>query len=151
PLTVHMSHELEEDLRPRHLIARATWYLRRTIKGVINGIVLAVSWLVIRAARLMGWIGQKTFSLPVRMFLGGFASIERGYPRLLEWALAHRATVLGFATALFLATLALVPRLGFELVPQLSQGELFVDLRAMPGTAIEQTDRLVRETGQHTS
>jgi hypothetical protein len=35
---------------------------------------------------------------------------------------------------------ALVPRLGSELIPQLSQGEFIADLRLAPGTPLEQTD-----------
>ena len=37
-------------------------------------------------------------------------------------------------------TAALVPRLGSELIPQLSQGEFIADIRLTPGTPLEQTD-----------
>jgi HAE1 family hydrophobic/amphiphilic exporter-1 len=43
--------------------------------------------------------------------------------------------------AILLATAALLPRLGTELIPQLSQGEFIADIRLAPGTPLEQTDR----------
>ena len=38
----------------------------------------------------------------------------------------------------------ILPRLGTELIPQMSQGEFNVDLRLPPGTPLEQTDRSVQ-------
>ncbi|HLU62573.1 MAG TPA: efflux RND transporter permease subunit [Gammaproteobacteria bacterium] len=151
PLAANYAYEEEEDPRPQGLFRRIGWYLRRALKGFFTAITFVISWLLIRASRLVSWVGRKVFTLPVGLFQRGFAAIERVYPRLLDWSLAHRGTVLTLALAVFLATLSLVPRLGFELVPQLSQGELFVDLRAMPGAALEQTDALVREIGEHAS
>ncbi len=69
--------------------------------------------------------------------------MEERYVPLLDWALANRGKVIGAALGLFLATLALVPQLGTELIPQLSQGEFIVDLRLPPGTPLTQTDAVV--------
>ena len=40
--------------------------------------------------------------------------------------------------------MALVPRLGTELIPQLSQGEFNVDLRLPPGATLAETDRAIQ-------
>jgi HAE1 family hydrophobic/amphiphilic exporter-1 len=70
---------------------------------------------------------------------------ERKYPPAITWALAHPGRTIGAAVLLFVATLVLiVPRLGTELIPQMSQGEFNVDLRLPPGTPLEQTDRSVQ-------
>jgi len=74
---------------------------------------------------------------------GTYARMERRYVPILDWALANRGKVVGAALALFLASLALVPQLGTELIPQLSQGEFIVDLRLPPGTPLTQTDAVV--------
>ncbi len=66
--------------------------------------------------------------------------MEQRYVPLLDWALDNRGKVIGAALVLFLLTLALVPQLGTELIPQLSQGEFNVDLRLPPGTPLI-TDR----------
>ncbi len=69
---------------------------------------------------------------------------DRKYPGAITWALAHPGKVIGSAVAMFVLTMALIlPRLGTELIPQMSQGEFNVDLRLSPGTPLEQTDRSV--------
>jgi HAE1 family hydrophobic/amphiphilic exporter-1 len=68
---------------------------------------------------------------------------ERMYPPAIRWALAHRIKVLGGALALFLVTMLIVPQLGSELVPQISQGEFNIDLRLAAGTPLEVTDQAV--------
>lgn len=70
---------------------------------------------------------------------------DRSYPGAITWALAHPGGVIGSAIAVFVLTMVLVlPRLGTELIPQMSQGEFNVDLRLPPGTPLEQTDRSVQ-------
>ncbi|MFO1395246.1 MAG: efflux RND transporter permease subunit, partial [Steroidobacteraceae bacterium] len=67
---------------------------------------------------------------------------ESRYPYAIRWALAHPGKTIGSAAGLFLFTIAVIlPRLGTELIPQMSQGEFNVDLRLSPGTPLEQTDR----------
>ncbi len=70
---------------------------------------------------------------------------DREYPGAITWALANPGKVIGTAVAVFVLTMALIlPRLGTELIPQMSQGEFNVDLRLPPGTPLEQTDRSVQ-------
>ncbi|HUO78872.1 MAG TPA: efflux RND transporter permease subunit [Steroidobacteraceae bacterium] len=80
----------------------------------------------------------------VRATQAVYAAADRVYPPAVTWALAHRGRVLGAAFALFAATLALVPLLGTELLPQMSQGQFDVNLRLAPGTPLEQTDAAMR-------
>jgi len=94
-------------------------------------------WLTHRIARVMAWL----LSWPVGWTQAGFAAIVRVYQPALRWSLEHRARVMLISLAVLLATAALVPRLGSELIPQLSQGEFIADLRLTPGTPLEQTDR----------
>jgi len=66
---------------------------------------------------------------------------EGVYPKAVTWALQHRRTVLGGAAAVFLGTMALVPLLGTELIPQMSQGEFNVDVKLASGSPLEATDQ----------
>ncbi len=66
---------------------------------------------------------------------------ERVYPPAVTWALRHRRTVLGGAAALFFGTMALVPLLGTELIPPMSQGEFNVDVKLASGSPLESTDQ----------
>jgi HAE1 family hydrophobic/amphiphilic exporter-1 len=45
---------------------------------------------------------------------------------------------------MFAVTLAIIPRLGIELIPQLSQGEFEVEFRLPPGTPLDVTDANIR-------
>lgn len=80
-------------------------------------------------------------------FLKGFSRVYKGlekrYPSLVEWALSHKAAVLIMAIVLFGLSLLLVPQLGVELIPQLSQGEFRVEFRLPPGTPLQRTDTVI--------
>ena len=105
---------------------------------------------VTMVSRGIRWFGSK-ISNGLRLLLSplvaftqfSYERTERRYVPMLDWALANRGKVIGAALALFLGTLALVPQLGTELIPQLSQGEFVVDLRLPPGTPLSQTDAVV--------
>ncbi|HKK46617.1 MAG TPA: efflux RND transporter permease subunit [Balneolaceae bacterium] len=77
-------------------------------------------------------------------FEKGYTKIEDGYPSVLQWALKHRFSVISFAFLSLLGSLLLVPQLGMELIPSLSQGEFNVEFQLPPGTPIEQTDRALK-------
>ena len=96
-----------------------------------------------RAGRAISTLFRTLFGPFVWVTQISYRRLEQAYVPLLEWALSHRARVIAAAVALSLATFALVPRLGTELIPQLSQGEYNVDLRLPPGTPLDQTDRVI--------
>ena len=108
----------------------------RTVAHVIRmlGIAFAgVAWLF----RTILWV-------PSRLLQGFFAIVAKAYLPLLHWSLNHRAVVIGGAAGIFAATMLLIPRLGTELIPQLSQGEFDVDLRLSPGAPLVETDRAIQ-------
>ncbi len=74
-------------------------------------------------------------------FSKGYGVVEKRYLPFLRWALGHKGTVLSVALGLFLVTLLLIPKLGIELMPQLSQGEFRIEFRLPPGTPLEITDK----------
>jgi HAE1 family hydrophobic/amphiphilic exporter-1 len=106
------------------VIAKTMRNLRRFFAKISNGMAWLLSWAV-------------------RPTQAGFGAVTRAYVPALAWSLEHRGRVLLISLAVLLATAALVPRLGSELIPQLSQGEFVADLRLAPGTPLEQTDRAV--------
>ncbi|MEM7282600.1 MAG: efflux RND transporter permease subunit, partial [Pseudomonadota bacterium] len=66
------------------------------------------------------------------------------YAPSLRWSLTNRLVVLLVAGGILTGAVSLIPRLGMELIPQLSQGEFIVDLRLQPGTPLAQTDLAMR-------
>ncbi len=81
-------------------------------------------------------------------FEKGYNAIENRYPPVIRWALRRKYLVIFFAFGLLVATLSIVPQLGVELIPSLSQGEFRVEFKMPPGTPIEKTDEALRKV-QH--
>ena len=73
-----------------------------------------------------------------------YRMIAAVYPGLLRWSLEHRWTVVVAAAVIFVGSMALIPRLGTELIPQFSQGEFDVDLRLSPGAPLYETDQAIQ-------
>lgn len=67
-----------------------------------------------------------------------FDVFARFYARRLSWALAHRAAVVSGAGLVLIATVASVPFLGTEFMPQLDEGSLLIETRRPPSTSLPQ-------------
>jgi HAE1 family hydrophobic/amphiphilic exporter-1 len=103
--------------------------------------IVRVFGVLFGAAR---WLFWALLWLPTQFFQRIYGAIAAVYPALLRWSLDHRATVVVSAALIFAGSMALVPRLGTELIPQLSQGEFNVNLRLPPGTTLAETDRAIQ-------
>ena len=90
------------------------------------------------------WIFWAILWLPTQVFQKLYGAVAAVYPALLRWSLNHRVAVVVSAALIFVGSMALVPRLGTELIPQLSQGEFNVDLRLPPGATLAETDRAIQ-------
>jgi HAE1 family hydrophobic/amphiphilic exporter-1 len=90
------------------------------------------------------WLFWALLWLPTQVFQRFYGAVAAVYPALLRWSLHHRAAVVVSALLIFAGSMALVPRLGTELIPQLSQGEFDVDLRLPPGATLAETDRAIQ-------
>ena len=81
----------------------------------------------------------------LNLFENSYNRVENSYRSLLDWALNHRFTVLAVAVFVFAGSMAIIPKLGVELIPSLSQGEFIVEFTMPPGTPLEQTDRAIQK------
>ncbi|HEX8431869.1 MAG TPA: efflux RND transporter permease subunit, partial [Longimicrobium sp.] len=68
-----------------------------------------------------------------------FERVADRYPRWLAWGLDHRGPVVAFAAACILASVIIIPRLGFTWVPDFDGGEFNVNFRVAPGSRLEYT------------
>lgn len=64
---------------------------------------------------------------------------HRLYAPVLDRALRWRALTITLGVATLVATVALFSRLGAQFVPQLDEGEILVEARRLPGTALSAT------------
>ncbi len=122
-------YRTEHEDRPAGRFTRAVAFFVR-IFGWLFAKIRFVFWLILWPAT---WLFQRLYGAAARV-----------YPGLLRWSLNHRGTVVAAAALIFVATMALVPRLGTELIPEFSQGEFNVDLRLAPGAPLEETDRAIQ-------
>ncbi|HTQ77260.1 MAG TPA: CusA/CzcA family heavy metal efflux RND transporter [Burkholderiales bacterium] len=68
---------------------------------------------------------------------------KRAYEPALAWALARKKTVLALAVAALAGSLALVPRLGTEFLPELNEGAVWVNLTLPTSVSISEAQELV--------
>ena len=61
---------------------------------------------------------------------------KRVYEPVLAWALSHRGLVIGAAVVALAASLALVPRLGTEFLPELNEGTIWVNVDLPAGISV---------------
>lgn len=99
-----------------------------------------IAWAVVKAAKGIGQGAHWVLRPIVGGFHKGYEAIEKRYPALIDQALHRKGLVLGTSFLLFALTMLLVPTLGVELIPQLSQSEMTLEFRMPPGTPLEQTD-----------
>ena len=117
------------DSRPANWFTRSVAFVVRMF-GYVFFAIRKVFWILLWAPT---WVFQR--------FNKTAAAI---YPGVLRWSLQHRATVIIISLLLFASTMALVPRLGSELIPQFSQGEFTANLRLPPGMPLAETDKAIQ-------
>jgi len=71
--------------------------------------------------------------------------IETGYSHVLGWGLGHRKIALSLIIIVFTGSLALIPLIGTEFLPEVDSGEVEVVLEMPEGTRGEVTARTTKE------
>ena len=63
---------------------------------------------------------------------------KRVYQPVLEWALGHRRIVVGAAAVALAASIAVVPRLGTEFLPELNEGSIWINVPLHPSVSVSE-------------
>ena len=82
-------------------------------------------------------LGHKVFRVSGVLF----ARMEDGYKGILHFAMDHRALVVISAALLLGGSLALIPMVGVELMPQSDEGQVSVNMEMEVGTRLAVVDR----------
>lgn len=104
------------------LLSVATLLFRLVSRGLallFKPLLLAVQWLLVR--------------------------LEALYRRTLNGALQLKALTLTLTLTIAALCFSLLPRLGADVIPAMSQGEFFVEIQLPVGSAIEQTDKVLTQ------
>jgi len=121
-----------------------------TLEGIEGKMFRPMAWTFIFAS--VGALLTAVFLSPILSYYllprrapraeGRIASLlSSGYGRLVEAALRRRTTVIGSAAALLVLALLLVPRLGGEFVPHLSEGSLVANAIRLAGVSVDESLR----------
>ncbi|MFQ5718568.1 MAG: efflux RND transporter permease subunit [Acidobacteriota bacterium] len=124
----------------------------RRVRDALSRVGFAATVGVARGLRGAAWLVERglrgLLALPLAIFSAWFSAVGRTYNHLLKRVLAHPLLTVAAAIALLAASLGVYPGLGQELVPELIQGEFFVNITLPPGTRLDVTQRRIDALGR---
>lgn len=124
--------------------------VRYLLKGIFYFIPLLISSLVVLIARVLRKVLGYLFRPILWVFDKAYNAIYVGYQGLLNFALAQRALIISAILLISLSSLALVSKLGIELIPPMAQGEFDVEVTLPTGARLETTDQVLNELSRFT-
>ncbi len=103
--------------------------------------VMGVLWdVLIFLPRMLGKIIAPIFTISAGFVSRSFDRLLNGYDAVLRTSLKQPTLVIGVALLTLVSAGLLIPKLGFELIPEFAQNRLQVDLKFAPGTPLSNTD-----------
>jgi HAE1 family hydrophobic/amphiphilic exporter-1 len=121
-------------LVPFHLLYLAVRFL-------FLGVFTLLTILFRLVAKALSFVFKPLLHL-VQVFL---AALESGYRVVLTAALKVKAVVVAATIGITALIYSLIPGLGFDVIPSMSQGEFYVEVQLPVGSAIERTDRVLKQ------
>ncbi|UAA40533.1 efflux RND transporter permease subunit [Paraneptunicella aestuarii] len=125
---------------PKYLILAVFYYLP-----------LAITTVITTLFRIL----KKVFGILLRPALVAFDalynSLENLYQSALKRSLNNRIAIMSGIVLLALASLLFIPRLGIELIPDMSQGEFHVEINMPTGSPLEHTDEVLAGLAKYTN
>ena len=131
-----------------------TWPFRmlgRAVRGVLLVLITALTLVFRLISRSLGLVFKPLLNA-VQWLL---TQLEALYRHALAGALQLKSLTLAVTLIAAGACFTLLPRLGADVIPSMSQGEFYVEVQLPVGTAIEQTDRVLTKlaalAGEHSA
>jgi len=97
--------------------------------------------LLVKTAHLLNRLLGPLYDL----FDKSLSRLTEFYPKFLSTILGHRFKLLATTFIVFILSIFAVQILGTELIPEMSQGEFFVDILLPIGTPLEETDKVLSD------
>lgn len=143
-----------EPWKPQSKIGYAFYYLQLPFKWLLKGVFYYIPMAIVSLIMLTYHILRKLFTWIFIPLLWAFDkiynSIERYYFRLLDFALKARIMFISGIIVISALSLTLLPRLGVELLPPLSQGEFYAEITLPSGARLENTDSVLADLADFT-
>lgn len=118
------------------------------VKIAFYFVPLAVSTLVITAWRILGKILGFVFAPFLKVFDIVYNALVGLYAKALRTALDWKKTTIAAVLSIVAVSTLLIPKIGMELIPPMSQGEFYIELDLHSGAQLEQTDRYLQEIAE---
>jgi hydrophobic/amphiphilic exporter-1 (mainly G- bacteria), HAE1 family len=130
--------------RPTNGVMRPVAATVRGSKIGLGAFFFGIAWGLVRIARGIGFVVGGVLRRIADVVMKPYDAAAALYGRALPKALARPTLVLLSATVAFVLSLALVPGLGVDLIPQLAQDRFEMTVKLPPGTRLSETDAVVR-------
>ena len=134
---------------PTSTFGKVMYYVTLPIRWAFRLIFVflpaALVTLVIGAWHIVSKLLSVAFKPLIWVFNKGFDLLASAYEKLLRVSLKAKALVLATAFILAAGAIMLVPKLGMELIPTLSQGEFSVEVTLPAGSPLARTDAIISE------
>ncbi len=145
------NEEIDTTPKAQTKFRKVLGYIGLFFKMIWRGIAWVIS--IILTAFTLIWRGiAKILSVLLNPLLNLVQALLRGlegvYKSALTFALNARGTVVMTTLAATVLCYSLIPKLGFDVIPSMSQGEFYVEIHLPVGTAIENTDRVLKQLAQ---
>ena len=126
------------------------WPLRMLLRVVFYYLPLVISSVIITLFRLISKALGYVFKPLLWAFDKSFNLLEGLYVKSLAGALKARSMVLASVIVIAGASALLLPKLGMELIPDMAQGEFYVEITLPSGSQLETTDQVIAQLGKYT-
>ena len=131
--------------QPKKTWQKPAGLAKRGIGALFRNGFYGIAWLVVRIFRGLVAVVGPVMRKASDIAMSPYNRAERGYLRILPKAIAHPWPVLGAAALAFLLTMAVLPFLGADLIPQLAQDRFEMTAKLPPGTPLARTDDVIRD------
>lgn len=120
-------------------------YAGRGLGAMFRYAFFGIAWGIVRAWRWLAAIVGPVMRKASDLAMAPYGRAERAYLRVLPNALQRPLPVLAVAALAFALTMAAVPLLGTDLIPQFAQDRFDMTAKLPPGTPLAKTDALIRD------
>ena len=134
-------------VRPQRWYQWVVWVLKLPFVAVSYLVSMLISLLTLiwrGLAKICGLL----FNPLLDLVQSGLRQLEQSYRWVLQKSLQAKSLVLVITLAITGVCFSLAPRLGFDVIPAMSQGEFYVEVQLPVGSAIERTDLVLKQLAQ---
>lgn len=122
-----------------HYLVMPVVWLFRGVGWVVSGLLTLVVTLWRLIGKLLGLMTAPILALTHQLL----SRLELGYRHVLAAILRARMQTMAMVLIGTTMCYTLIPKLGFDLIPAMSQGEFYVEVQLPMGTSIERTNEVL--------